>query len=123
MAGQTTKGKTMITVVITTFEKTMKKFYNYNQNNSGGYFKEDKDRGIGKNVWIEADDVIQANAIAESIGLYWDGVDIGEDCSCCGDRWTKLNENDKGQDEPDKEGYYSEDAYIHYADKRIEKVG
>ena len=59
-------------------------FYTYNQNNSGGSFT-----GPAKYVVIEASSANVANAIAEDHGLYFDGCETGEDCSCCGDRWYR----------------------------------
>jgi hypothetical protein len=56
----------------------------YIQNNSGGSF-------IGsKVIIIEANSVEEANSIAESHGIYFDGVDTGADCECCGDRWRRA---------------------------------
>jgi len=74
------------------------KFFTYNQNNSGGFFVFDKDRGIGEHVIIEALDANDADARAESIGLYFDGVGAEMDCECCGDRWCSQYE--EGSDEP-----------------------
>lgn len=48
-------------------------FYTFAQNNSGGSF-----------------------VIAESIGIYFDGVECDLDCECCGDRWSRYcDENDE----------------------------
>jgi hypothetical protein len=96
-----------------------KKFFHFHQNNSGGYTHHDMEKGIGTNVWIEADDYTQANAIAERIGLYWNGVSKGCDCECCGDRWYPLDDWHEAYDKPDEIGYYTEKAYAHYADGRI----
>ena len=59
------------------------KFFLYRQNNSGGCF--DQDENVDVNVIIEAR--YEPNRIAEDIGIYFDGVYKGMDCSCCGDRW------------------------------------
>ena len=59
-------------------------FYHYDQNNSGGVFKEP-----ALNVFIEASSHEEADAVAEANGLYFDGVDEGRDCPCCGDRWSR----------------------------------
>jgi hypothetical protein len=56
----------------------------YRQNNSGGRFTKPAIQ-----VVIEADTEEQANAIAKLHGVYFDGVNVGMDCSCCGDRWGK----------------------------------
>ena len=37
---------------------------------------------------IEANDNDQADNLAENIGIYFDGVELGYDCECCGDRWS-----------------------------------
>lgn len=60
-------------------------FYEFNQNNSGGVFHEDCK--VCHRLFIEADNVTEAVSIAEELGCYWDGVDKGFDCPCCGDRW------------------------------------
>lgn len=60
-------------------------FYHYDQNNSGGAFIEP-----ALNVFIEASSPEEADAIAEANGLYFDGVDDGYDCDCCGDRWSRA---------------------------------
>lgn len=60
-------------------------FYDFWQNNSGGYFIiNDK---VAPIVWIEARNASEANAIAESIGIIFD-----EGCECCGDRWGRVSE-------------------------------
>lgn len=74
------------------------KFYNFNQNNSGGYF--DDDENVSQFVIIEAHSPKEANTIAETMGIYFDGCDKGVDCECCGDRWGELDEYDKGYSEP-----------------------
>lgn len=63
-------------------------FYTYRQNNSGGSFKITKK--IKHYVIIEADSASEADEKAESIGIYFDGVEKGRDCPCCGDRWHKA---------------------------------
>lgn len=80
-------------------------FYTFRQNNSGGHFTHRPSDGIGKYVIIEADSDVEANRKAESIGLYFDGVSEGRDCSCCGDRWYRSwesNEQPSVYDEPVK---------------------
>lgn len=63
-------------------------FYQFNQNNSGGYFVvNDK---LCNRLFIEADSEEEAVRKAEELGCYWDGVANGLDCSCCGDRWSKY---------------------------------
>lgn len=62
-------------------------YFTFNQNNSGGDFDYDEDRGITHFVIIEADNSGDAYERAENIGLYFGGVEDGRDCECCGDRW------------------------------------
>jgi hypothetical protein len=71
-------------------------FFEYNQNNSGGVFHFD-DRVTSK-VIIEAANAKEADEKAEDIGIYFDGVSAGRDCSCCGSRWHRA-----WDDEGDKE--------------------
>lgn len=66
-------------------EKT--KFYDLSQNNSGGSF--DVNETLCHRLFIEADTYEEAVSKAESLGCYWNGVDEGQDCPCCGDRWYK----------------------------------
>ena len=63
-------------------------FFNYQQNNSFGYFLPPK-----KTVIVEADDENEANELATTVGVYFDGVKNGKDCPCCGNRWAR-NWND-----------------------------
>jgi len=77
----------------------MSKFYEFDQNNSGGRFDFDEAAGITHHVVIEADDLEHAAYRAERIGIYFDGVDLGRDCECCGDRWSKPWSDD-GAAEP-----------------------
>ena len=62
-------------------------FYEFNQNNSGGWFEEN-DKLFAR-LFIEADSEREAISKAEDLGCYWNGVSQGIDCSCCGDRWRK----------------------------------
>ncbi len=67
-------------------------YYDYRQNNSGGSF--DIDDRVTVNVIIEANSAEEADAMAETKGLYFDGCDDGPDCSCCGDRWYRAWDGD-----------------------------
>ena len=108
-------------------------FYTFSQTNSGGIFEVDNHRGISQFVIIEADSADQANERAETIGLYFDGCDIGYDCDCCGDRWYRASY--EGSEDPEVYGLnphgfrsstYSvkwvegADGYIHYANGEVE---
>lgn len=68
-------------------------FYELTQNNSGGYFKVDDK--LCNMLIIEADSEKEALNKAEDLGCYWDGVDKGIDCPCCGDRWYRYAEEIK----------------------------
>lgn len=62
-------------------------FFTFDQNDSGGGFDRDLEKGITNFVIIEAIDEKDANEKAERIGLYFGGVEKSLDCICCGDRW------------------------------------
>ena len=69
-------------------------FYTYSQNNSGGSF-------IGPHhVIVEADSARQANSIAQDHDVYFDGVEFGVDCECCGDRWIRIEKDSEGKQSP-----------------------
>lgn len=63
-------------------------FYNFDQNNSYGYFVVDEK--VCHRLLIEADNEEEAVSKAEELGCYWNGVDNGVDCPCCGDRWSRY---------------------------------
>jgi hypothetical protein len=60
-------------------------FYKFSQNNSGGSF--DTDENLCQAIYIEAESEEQANQKALELGIYFNGVEEGIDCDCCGDRW------------------------------------
>ena len=64
----------------------------FEQNNSGGGW--DIDDYVTTEVWIEASAAIHANAFANDIGIYFDGVSEEIDCGCCGDRWYEVTNRD-----------------------------
>jgi hypothetical protein len=68
------------------------KFYLYDQNNAGGGF--DVNDKVTTQVLIEAPSEKRADAIAESIGIYFDGFENDRDCPCCGDRWRRASDYD-----------------------------
>lgn len=70
-------------------------FYYFQQNNSGGKYQVGAQ--VTRLVIIEADSALEANAIAKNNGIYFDGVEYGHDCECCGDRWYKCSEDDGSQ--------------------------
>jgi hypothetical protein len=59
------------------------KWWQYAQNNSGGDFT-----GPAHLVFVKAATADQADAVAVQHGIYFNGCDTGEDCECCGDRWS-----------------------------------
>lgn len=61
-------------------------FYEFDQNNSGGHFVTNDT--LCHRLFIEADSANEAISKAEELGCYWNGVDDGLDCPCCGDRWS-----------------------------------
>ena len=62
-------------------------FYCFSQNNSGGEYHYDREAGLSKYVIIEAQSKDEALLKADSTGIYFDGMEHGVDCECCGDRW------------------------------------
>lgn len=65
-------------------------FFHFNQNNTGGSFTFDEARGLTHHMVIEAADSSDANTRALELGLYFNGVQDGMDCGCCGDRWYET---------------------------------
>tara|TARA_R110000868_G_scaffold345055_1_gene606162 strand:+ start:61 stop:411 length:351 start_codon:yes stop_codon:yes gene_type:complete len=67
------------------------KWFQYTQNNSGGRFNQDDK--VSHYVLIQAPNASVADSLAESVaGIYFNGVEDGQDCECCGDRWyTQLD--------------------------------
>lgn len=74
------------------------KWYQFRQNNSGGRFTQND--SVGTYVLIQARSGEEANDLAEDkAGIYFNGCDDGQDCSCCGDRWYRTSSDD-GDKEP-----------------------
>jgi hypothetical protein len=109
-------------------------FFEYSQNNSGGGFDYDTNDGISVLVIIEAPDAETADFKARRIGIYFDGIDAGVDCDCCGDRWYSAHgggdpvPSHYGTPLPEanvtKWGKWAPEGtpegYVHYADGRVE---
>lgn len=108
-------------------------FFTFSQNNSGGRWHIDDDRGISEVVVIEADDAKEAIYLAERIGLYFDG---NGDCSCCGNRWSDYDVT--GHDLPTLYGeklnidrtpiinstkFSDKNGWVHFKDKTKLKFG
>ena len=65
-------------------------WYEFTQNNSGGSF--DVSDTTCHRMFIEAYNSDQATSKAEDLGCYWNGVEEGNDCECCGDRWSPAGD-------------------------------
>ena len=101
-------------------------FFTFRQNNSGGSYAVDSERGIGYLVCIEAENAAKACERALKIGLYFDG---SGDCSCCGNRWSEVDDDD-ALPYPGSQGstlwmhksIWDEPAFIHFANGEIIRV-
>ena len=69
------------------------KFFEYRQNNSGGSFYRNDD--VREIVIIEAQNAKEANFKFREISESY--MDF---CSCCGERWYFLYDDDAGEDKP-----------------------
>jgi hypothetical protein len=83
-------------------------FYTFYQNNSGGSFDITED--LAEYVIIEASNHEEANQIAESIGIYFNGCEARIDCECCGNRWYPVSQYE-GTEEPE---IFGESMYNRY---------
>ena len=92
-------------------------FYTFIQNNSGGHFHLHGDLAVC--VVVEADTAEQANERAKSIGIYFDGVEAGRDCECCGSRWYRASEG-CADETPDAWGH---EGKVIYLDGRVVEMG
>lgn len=68
------------------------KWFEYTQNNSGGSFVEDDK--LCHRLFIEAKYATEAEFIATGMGVYFNGCEDDRDCSCCGDRWYRVDDSD-----------------------------
>lgn len=74
-------------------------FFTYRQNNSLGVFHADDK--VAVYVIIEADGAKEADQRAQDwAGIYFNGCDSGDDCPCCGDRWSEAWDDNEGTEEP-----------------------
>lgn len=78
-------------------------WYEFTQNNSGGYF--DVDDKVCHRLFIEAESFDDAVEKAENLGCYWDGVSNLIDCPCCGDRWSKRYDKPVDIEKYNTKGY------------------
>lgn len=81
-------------------------WYMFSQNNSYGRFEVDDK--VCHRLYIEAETFDEAVEKAEELGCYWDGVEKGIDCPCCGDRWDKCNKHPIDLKKYDTEGMAAE---------------
>lgn len=110
-------------------------FYTYYQNNSGGSFHIDHAAGLSEYVIVEANDAGHADYVAGTLGIYFDGVEQGYDCDCCGDRWFSAEYSmDAGTEVPMVYGQEAHrykgvswskgpSGYVHYADGKVVAFG
>lgn len=63
-------------------------FYNFTQNNSGGRFWIEKDRSAHTMI-IEASS--EQEAVDRAFGHTGMYINDGQDCPCCGDRWSTYS--------------------------------
>ena len=97
-------------------------YFIYRQNNSGGYDVRHDKLGIGNFVIIEAKNAAQANERAETIGLYFNGVEAGSDCECCGDRWDICSDDDAVNSLEEETFFPGFNTYLHRLNGTIEKL-
>ena len=86
----------------------MKKKFYYTQNNSGGSYIQVEWTGPSDlggvfaaydwqdkqvDVWVMAQSTDEADELAQKYaGVYFQGIESGLDCDCCGDRWYRADE-------------------------------
>jgi len=86
------------------------RFYEYSQNNSGGSFvTNDK---LCHRLYIEAYSEEESDEIAEGLGCYWNGVEDGRDCECCGDRWYSGHSVDITSMTKEKDSAYPVELWV-----------
>ena len=104
------------------------KFWEFSQNNSGGYFVEDNENGVCETVIIEAQTSDEAWNRLEKVGDKVDG--FWNYCDCCGERWSNWLDEEDGKDvlmhynTPLKEvekSMFTDRAFVHYYDGSIKE--
>ena len=109
-------------------ENIVTKFWNFSQNNSGGYFVEDKENGVNEEVIVEAKNAKEAWERLEKIGSKVDG--FFDYCGCCGERWSDWLDDSDGTSEPmhydtplDKveKSMFRGGCFVHYYDGTIKE--
>jgi hypothetical protein len=100
------------------------KWFNFSQNNSGGYFITND--VVACEVLIQARNAAEAIERAERI---FEGH--SEYCDCCGERWSFWVDDKDGTDAPEiagtaihevRSGMFRNEARLHHFDGRIESV-
>ncbi len=97
------------------------KFWTITQNNSGGYFDHNPEKGIGYALSVEALDKADAEGrLARIIDSYGQSGS----CPCCGDRWSVFLWKEDGANEPELygkplRGGWGIPSYSHYLDGKI----
>lgn len=104
------------------------KFWEFIQNNSGGYFVEDDENGVCESVIIEAQTSDEAwnrlEKVGDKVGGFWNY------CGCCGERWSNWLDEDDGKDVPmhydtpleeAEKSMFRDRAFVHYYDGSIKE--
>lgn len=101
--------------------KITTRFWTFKQNNSGGIFDHDPDKGIGYAIAVEAVDLDHATARARKIVEIYPA---SYDCPCCGERWSLWVWPEDGEEVPELYGQpirggWGIPSYTHYLDGRV----
>ena len=102
-------------------------FYLFVQSSSGGYYRHAAGEGIGINVAFEANSEDEAIERAKDV-IYFNGVEDGYDCPCCGDRWLAYTwaeaETIEELNKRKYNGLFDDDStmYVHMLDGTIVSV-
>ncbi len=111
-------------------------WFHFSQNNSGGSFVVDDK--LASRLFVQEENADRAVSFAENLGVYFDGVNQGRDCPCCGDRWyyphiinfplrySEMNifetVEEYAQFMANEYGWTTPDAYIYYKNGQITKI-
>lgn len=95
------------------------KFFEFPQNNSGGFYVQDIANGVGKNIIIEALDARHAVNRLKEIGDE-SSCNFWGYCKCCGERWSTWLSDEDGMDSPELTEHSHDEYFVHYLDGRVE---
>lgn len=100
-------------------------FWTITQNNSGGYFDHDAEKGIGYAICVEAIDKADAERRLRAV---IENYPESGDCPCCGARWSIYFWEDEGDDQPKLydeplKGGWGVPSYCHYLNGSIVAFG